>query len=502
MHPSTPTTHEFIMAYCIQDILDNTSLQTRLLGGAAGVGRQLRWAHVCELMDPTEWLGEGDLLMTTGIGIPIEPQAQRLYVRRLAKARLAGLMIGENMQAPADISAVQAEAELLGLPLLMTFYSVPFSAVTRAILDASKEEEYQRRMAVSRLYESARLGLQGLGLAALLKRLASDVRSRIYLFDARNLQPWQDDLDTLPTSWRDALGQREIPDAVTRCSDGSEEALVMALPSTRHCHLLATAGELLDYGLLHHLVGVLGTELVRLQAEHQRLLRLGSELLDDLLQQRLTERSAQERLAQFGCMVEQACLVVAKAASTEQESLKQRLARLDAGIAVRLQGAELIALLTDPRAAERLQHELDCPFGQSNPLGHALRTLEALREARLALAHATPDRPLVVYADARDEQSWLPSSLDDAARVHRLVLGSLADYDDQHGARFQHTLRVFLEDNRSWQKAAQRLNVHKQTLVYRIRRIEEITGRSLESTEDVAVLWIALRCADIARISD
>ncbi|MNG33277.1 Purine catabolism regulatory protein [compost metagenome] len=63
-------------------------------------------------------------------------------------------------------------------------------------------------------------------------------------------------------------------------------------------------------------------------------------------------------------------------------------------------------------------------------------------------------------------------------------------------------MRVFLEDNRSWQKAAQRLNVHKQTLVYRIRRIEEITGRSLESTEDVAVLWIALRCADIARISD
>ena len=30
------------------------------------------WAHVCELADPTQWLGEGDLLMTTGIGIPAE----------------------------------------------------------------------------------------------------------------------------------------------------------------------------------------------------------------------------------------------------------------------------------------------------------------------------------------------------------------------------------------------------------------------------------------------
>ncbi|MNP07736.1 Purine catabolism regulatory protein [compost metagenome] len=106
----------------------------------------------------------------------------------------------------------------------------------------------------------------------------------------------------------------------------------------------------------------------------------------------------------------------------------------------------------------------------------------------------------MAYAQARDEQSWLPSSLDEAARVHRLVLGHLADYDKQQGARFEHTLRVFLEDNRSWQKAAQRLNIHKQTLVYRIRRIEEITGRSLESTEDVTALWIALRSAQIAGI--
>ena len=83
-------------------------------------------------------------------------------------------------------------------------------------------------------------------------------------------------------------------------------------------------------------------------------------------------------------------------------------------------------------------------------------------------------------------------------RVHRRVLGALADYDAQQGGQLQHTLRVFLEQNRSWQKAAQLLNVHKQTLVYRIRRIEEITERSLDSTEDVAVLWIALRSAQIA----
>ncbi|PJI46062.1 MAG: PucR family transcriptional regulator [Pseudomonas sp.] len=489
------------MPFHIQDILDNASLRTRLLGGSEGVGRRLRWAHVCELADPSEWLGEGDLLMTTGIGIPAAAQAQRDYLQRLAGARISGLMIGENMQAPADIQALQDEACRLGFPLLMTDYAVPFSAVTRAIVDASKQEEHERRSAVTRIYESARIGLRGFGLAALLKRLCSDVRAQLYLFDSASLQPWQEGLPPLPESWRATLAQRRsVPDTVTRCSNGEQEALVMPLPSLTTCEILATGGELLDYGLLHHIVAVLGIELERAQVEHERMLRLGSELLDDLLQQRLTERAAQERLAQLHCPVEAACIVLARAAGELPKHWQQRLQRLGAGLLVRNQGNELILLLDDPARAAALQAELACTLGRSNPLGHALRALEALREARLALAHATAQRPLVAYADAQGEQSWLPASLEEARRVHRRVLGALADYDAQQGGQLQHTLRVFLEQNRSWQKAAQLLNVHKQTLVYRIRRIEEITERSLDSTEDVAVLWIALRSAQIAGI--
>ncbi|MNR49277.1 Purine catabolism regulatory protein [compost metagenome] len=104
----------------------------------------------------------------------------------------------------------------------------------------------------------------------------------------------------------------------------------------------------------------------------------------------------------------------------------------------------------------------------------------------------------MAYASAQSEQPWLPASLEEATRIHRSVLGPLADYDQHQGTQLQQTLRVFLEHNRSWQKTAQHLNIHKQTLVYRVRRIEEITDRSLDSTEDVAVLWIALRANEIA----
>lgn len=479
-----------------------------MLNGEAGLLRRVRWAHVSELADPTEWLGEGDLLMTTGIGIPAGSAEQRLYLERLAHAKVAGLMIGENMQAPADIGALCEAAEQQGFPLLMTHYSVPFSAVTRAIMDAGRQQEFERRNAISQLYESARMGLRGIGVGTLLGRLQKDVRAHLYLFDTHSLEPWLQGLEPLPDAWRQAILARRqkvrgtMP-AMLRCTraDAEDEALVMSLPTQPSCEILASGGELLDYGLLHHVVAVLGIELERLQAEQERQLRLGSELLDDLLQQRLIDRAAQERLEQLHCPVEPAAVALTRPGAELPTDWQRHLRRQGFEFLVRSQGEELILLLAAPEAASRMQGEIGFPMGVSNPLGHPARTLEALREARLAFAHTSAQRPLVVYGSTHAEQPWLPDSLDEANRIHRAVLGSLVDYDQQQSTQLYQTLRVFLEQNRSWQKASQHLHVHKQTLVYRVHRIEEITGRSLDSTEDVAVLWIALRAGDIAGIS-
>ncbi|WP_028694769.1 PucR family transcriptional regulator [Pseudomonas cremoricolorata] len=487
------------MSLSIQDIIDNLSLRSRLLTGAAGTPRALRWAHVCELPDPSEWLGEGDLLMTTGIGIPREAAAQRAYIGRLVEAKVSGLMIGENMQAPGDLSALQAQAEQLGFPVLITHYSVPFSAVTKAILDARQHTEDQRRRAVVRLYESARIGLRHLGLPGLLQRLSADVGGELYLFDTRSLGVWHEGLAALPARWSEVLKARVRANYdLARCHDGDHEAFVMALPAMPECAILATGGQLLDYGILHHIASVLAIELERLQSEHERMLRLGSELLDDLLNMRLSERAASARLQQLNCAPHTAHLLVARLDHAAPKDWQLQLSRQSTRVLARQVGDELVILLDEPESYAPLQALLDCHLGISAVLGAGLRVPEALREARLAVAHATPERRVVDYANALEETFWLPADLEQAQRTYRRVLGSLADYDAHNGSQLIHTLRVFLQHNRSWQKSALLLNVHKQTLVYRVRRIEEITGRSLDDTEGVVALWIALRSMDIA----
>ncbi|HHJ4328513.1 TPA: PucR family transcriptional regulator ligand-binding domain-containing protein, partial [Klebsiella pneumoniae] len=196
------------MPLSIRDIIDTPALATRLLCGAAGLERPVRWAHVCELDDPSEWLGEGDLLMTTGLGLPDTPAAQQAYVERLAEARLSGIMIGEHMQAPANLEALCAAAEAHGLPVLMTRYSVHFSAVTRRVIEAGKREEFERLATINRLYESARLGLRGLGTAALLERLGRDLHCRLYVLETGSLEPWLPGLPAVEPALQARLGQR------------------------------------------------------------------------------------------------------------------------------------------------------------------------------------------------------------------------------------------------------------------------------------------------------
>ena len=74
----------------------------------------------------------------------------------------------------------------------------------------------------------------------------------------------------------------------------------------------------------------------------------------------------------------------------------------------------------------------------------------------------------------------------------------MLDYDRAHGTGLVRTLRVFLDCSGSWTKAADTMFVHVNSLRYRIRRVEELTGRDLSSLADQAALLIALRLDDSA----
>ena len=55
------------------------------------------------------------------------------------------------------------------------------------------------------------------------------------------------------------------------------------------------------------------------------------------------------------------------------------------------------------------------------------------------------------------------------------------------------SLETYIEQNGQWERAARELYCHRHTLRYRIRRVEQLTGRDLSKARDRIEFWLALR---------
>jgi sugar diacid utilization regulator len=88
------------------------------------------------------------------------------------------------------------------------------------------------------------------------------------------------------------------------------------------------------------------------------------------------------------------------------------------------------------------------------------------------------------------------------ASVHakRLLLNAmqaLVDYDQRHGSDLVATLRTYVETRFNLTKSGGLLYVHPNTVVYRLRRIHELTGRDPNDVDDLLVLWLGLKTLDL-----
>ena len=118
------------------------------------------------------------------------------------------------------------------------------------------------------------------------------------------------------------------------------------------------------------------------------------------------------------------------------------------------------------------------------------------RQARRIAALLGGGAHVVDAAGLGSVELLLATAPDEARRAFRTsLLSPLLDYDADHGTELVRTLRVFLDCSGSWTKAAEAMFVHVNSLRYRMRRVEELTGRDLGSLADQAALLFALRLA-------
>lgn len=177
---------------------------------------------------------------------------------------------------------------------------------------------------------------------------------------------------------------------------------------------------------------------------------------------------------------------------------------------IRNNGAEIVLPVDDGsderRLAEALREDLSglLRFGSDNTMSFgvgAIRDgLAGIRrshaEARQALVLGRRlDGPghLTLFADLGVYRLiFAAESLPELHDLYSQTLGALLAYDQQHNAGLVGTLDAFFAANGSPKDAAERLGVHRNTVLYRLDRIREITGYDLDDAAVRLRLQLAL----------
>lgn len=513
------------MPLTLASLAHHSSLKLTVLATGDRLDAEVRWVHTSELDDPGPYLEGGELLLTTGLKLDIgNPDALAAYVGRLAAAKVVGLGFGVGVghdEVPPALVTAAAEA---GLPLLEVPRATPFIAISKAVSASIAADQYQ---AVTAGFEAqrelTRAALAPDGTAALLARLAAHLDGWAALYDASGAvlaaaPDWAgrraarligeiDRLREMPAPASAAVaGPAGTEDRVELQSlgtgrrprgylaVGTEERLTPAARYVVHAAVALLTLSLEQSRALQEAQGQLAAALLRMllagQPDHARSVagRLYGTLLDAPV--RLLMVQGADAPAEPADPDEPLAVLAERVEGAAQRAGEPLLAVRE-GARLILLGAEGASALGT--AVERVEAEDALAAGLSAPV-EADAVPTAHRQAEGALAVALRRGLHLVEHGEVGAGSVVPLLADDAVRAFAEgLLRPLREHDATSRGDLVASLTAWLSRHGQWDAAAADLGVHRHTLRYRMRRVEEILGRSLDDPDVRMELWLALK---------
>ncbi|GAA2616362.1 PucR family transcriptional regulator [Streptomyces tubercidicus] len=545
------------MPHTLASLVSHTALKLTVLAGEERLDAPVRWAHASELIDPVPYMEGGELLLITALKLDAEdPEATRRYVRRIAEAGVVGLGFAAGVNYEGVPRALVDAAREQGLPLLGVPRRTPFIAISKAVSAAVAADQYRAVTAgFEAQRELTRAALGAEGPAELLARLAAHLDGWAALYDASGAvvaaaPDWAARRAARLTEDVARLRERPAPaSSVVSDTDGDDRVELQSLGTGRRARGVLAVGTAAPLGTaaryaVHSAVALLTLTTERSRALQDAEQRLGDAVLKMLLAGEPDHARAVAGRLYGGLLDAPFRVVVAEPVAGEEPSsggatgagaggagvldaladaMDSAAARTGEAVLAVPDGTRLIVLVADggaaadacaayaaeagarsgtqPRARGRAGRSGGAEpadgawvaVGLSAPTG-PIAAANAYRQAEQALSVARRrGRALVEHEDVA-AGSVLPLLADDAVRAFADgLLRALREHDATGRGDLVASLRAWLARHGQWDAAAADLGVHRHTLRYRMRRVEEILGRSLDDADVRMELWLALK---------
>jgi PucR family transcriptional regulator, purine catabolism regulatory protein len=538
-------------ALTIRELVMAGGLGLEVVAGHAGLDRAIEAVYIGDLEDPTPWMVEGSLLLTTGPRFEEDPDSAARLVDLLRQSGMVGVgvaILPYLHEIPAEMVAA---ADREQLPLLRVPERTPFREITGYVFNAlSSRDMHRLRRSVALQKQLLEVLLAEQDQSGLVRRVGELLRASMLQFSASGRLVGQSAIPgdrsgvrfaraawtayrtaaqgAAPRSVLDVLG-RHVAFREVRAHGAVEQVLMAAYPEGSLISEFADEALTFAQRLLE-VEAVTGRNVSLLR----RRTRAG--VLEMLMHGRGVDSELTERMSHHGIDPAEPWRVFAFAVGAPEGSgidhpsvtdavasallgtvdhlleegdvpFLSRQSRGQVLVLAPLGGHEdakavqqAVAGLAESAGARLRAARVDA--GYSAELSGLALVPRAVGQARLALRHAVGREgggPGVVGFDDLGRRYKVLDSLGDEQleELEAGVVGRLLEADRQTQGDLLRTLETFLACGGSAVDAAALLYVHRNTLRKRLARIEQLLGVDLSTVGGRVEAYLGVRARDV-----
>lgn len=506
------------------------SRDAHLTAGSDGLDRRVTWAMRMRARLPAFESVRGGELALLGLN-QLRPLDETLVhlLHSLHRERVAAVAVAAPSVADLGAQAL-AIADRLPLPLLLLPPGAALEEIEREVITfvVSFRAEIERQ-ASEISHQLMQLSIQGAGIAGICAHLAGVCRKWVILQNGGDEMLFS----APPPGRENEQSPALLNDEALRQRGLARVTLPIQIPHevVGYLSLVAQAGEFdhLERLILGQVAPILSLEFARERERSRVEVRYQSEAFMDVVQgsyQQSEEMQARASLLGHDLSIPQAAVVfelspdetALAGSSTAQWSkrLREELLRTWPTAWVIHEPRRVMALFPcapngSPdeqatlgslgRVQARMYPHAHHPPLYSGGLGRIACTLHAIpqawREARQALEigrRLFGEGQVHSFARLGIYRLLFPLFGDQALLdFYQETLGPLLDAENRSNQALLSTLEAFFHCNGNLSETARSMHLHRNSLLYRLGRIEELLGRSLEDAELRLSLQIALK---------
>ena len=173
-------------ALTIRDLIEKSDLQLEVVAGRSGVDQIIEAVYIGDLDDPTPWMVQGSLLLTTQPRLERDPESGARLVRLLKENHMVGVGVAIMPHVREIPAAMLDAADEQGLPLIRVPEGTPFRQITSYVFNALASRDMHRlRRSVALQKHLLDTLLAEQTPSGLVRRLGQLIEADMVLLDGR-----------------------------------------------------------------------------------------------------------------------------------------------------------------------------------------------------------------------------------------------------------------------------------------------------------------------------